>query len=237
MMNRKSRRSNQPQPAVVAQHDLFLAATQGHVDMFKRYACKQQHELMTQDGMGCTPLVIAAKHGHAAVVTTILSSSFQSAKEKHELLELADMYGRTALHHATVRTHMDCMRYLMENGASVDAADSRGCCPLHLCSAVAPARLLIEHGADALCRNNVQDTPLQHMKRVGVSSEQLMLFLGQQERTLQRRAVSKTENLLGEIPWRTMIAAFFIALLLAIYLVTFKNERRKAHATSIIHRF
>ncbi|CAF94728.1 unnamed protein product, partial [Tetraodon nigroviridis] len=67
--------------------------------------------------------------------------------------------------HVSVRTgHLDCVQYLIHNGASVNTQDREGDTPLH--DAVRQNRLkiiqlLLLHGADTHVTNQVTLTPTQ----------------------------------------------------------------------------
>ncbi|KAH0553769.1 hypothetical protein KQX54_004133 [Cotesia glomerata] len=59
--------------------------------------------------------------------------------------------GFTPLHLAVLRNHLDCARFLLENGASVFATSSDLCLPLHIAvlkNHVEMADLLLAHGAE-----------------------------------------------------------------------------------------
>jgi len=90
--------------------------------------------------------------------------------------------GGTLLHrvaspsHDRHRDQLQIMRWLLDQGADVDARDNDGCTPLHYSSfwpgglgasfgstrgTVEGSRLLLEHGADIQAENNEGKTPLQ----------------------------------------------------------------------------
>lgn len=175
-----------------------------------------------QDREGCTALVVAAKHGHVNVLRVLINADAASATMHKQSLESVllrcDQHGRSALHHAALRSHVDAIRQLVEAGSNVDAADIKGFTPLHLCSATAPARVLIEAGADVLTTDNAGHTPLQHMDAVLVTSAPLLSLLRQRQQRIQRGGVPK--GIIEAIPWRWVLAAFAASMAVSVYTVS-----------------
>ena len=69
-----------------------------------------------------TPLILAAKAGHAELVTLL--------DQIGASLDIQDKHGRTALIYAAHNGHDVCTQRLHTAGANVDAKDMDGCTPL-----------------------------------------------------------------------------------------------------------
>lgn len=83
--------------------------------------------------------------------------------ERPELLEARNDLGKTPLHYAVTFAQEASMRYLIEQGADVSAADGTGLTPLHVAAIVdvrGAARLLVRSGASIDARDSFGDTPL-----------------------------------------------------------------------------
>nr|XP_018670871.1 transient receptor potential cation channel subfamily A member 1 homolog [Ciona intestinalis] len=76
-----------------------------------------------------------------------------------------DFYGLTALHHASVRGNLCCVKKLMDcKGIAIEATDKQQMTPLHIAAIyghVDIARSLIDSGANIRCRDGDDGTPLQ----------------------------------------------------------------------------
>lgn len=74
-----------------------------------------------------------------------------------------DDMGNTAIHQAACGSHTDCIEFLVENGASIDAQNKAGRTALHLCAwygAKECVRILLSHGANANITDKHGRTPL-----------------------------------------------------------------------------
>ncbi|KAL4191697.1 hypothetical protein AMTRI_Chr07g31190 [Amborella trichopoda] len=86
----------------------------------------------------------------------ILSGTFELKKS------LEDSDGRSALHWAVDRGHLDIVELLIKKNADVNAKDNEGQTALHyaaVCDRELIAKLLIEHGADGSVKDNDGNTP------------------------------------------------------------------------------
>jgi len=84
--------------------------------------------------------------------------------------ELLKQSGRTPLHLAASRGHLDVARLLVESGADVDARSEFGYTPLHVAAMegyLDVARLLVESGADVDARDKKGRTPLDLARKGG----------------------------------------------------------------------
>ncbi|KAK4436207.1 Acyl-CoA-binding domain-containing protein 1 [Sesamum alatum] len=78
-------------------------------------------------------------------------------------LNLKDSEGRTPLHWAVDRGHMNVTALLLEMKADVNAKDDEGQTALHyaaVCERAAIAELLVEHGADIMIKDKEGNTPV-----------------------------------------------------------------------------
>ncbi|KAG6412767.1 hypothetical protein SASPL_125454 [Salvia splendens] len=77
-------------------------------------------------------------------------------------LNLKDSEGRTPLHWAVDRGHLNITALLLNKNADVNAKDGEGLTPLHYaagCERTAIAELLVKHGADIEVRDNEGNAP------------------------------------------------------------------------------
>uniref|UniRef100_A0A0V0J3J9 Serine/threonine-protein phosphatase 6 regulatory ankyrin repeat subunit C n=4 Tax=Schistocephalus solidus TaxID=70667 RepID=A0A0V0J3J9_SCHSO len=104
------------------------------------------------DEHGRTPLMLAAQNRHPGVIE-LLTLSFSSLSASPQVprppsaapvasgrptsamterIDVADVYGRTALHRAAANGHLECMKLLIEAGADWAKSDFRGRRAIHL---------------------------------------------------------------------------------------------------------
>ncbi|XP_011625425.1 acyl-CoA-binding domain-containing protein 1 isoform X1 [Amborella trichopoda] len=82
--------------------------------------------------------------------------------EQGDLVNSRDSDGRSALHWAVDRGHLDIVELLIKKNADVNAKDNEGQTALHyaaVCDRELIAKLLIEHGADGSVKDNDGNTP------------------------------------------------------------------------------
>lgn len=105
---------------------------------------------------GCSPLVIAAKHGHAALVELLVSFGCS--------VEDSGAAGTPPLVAASSCNQLAAMRALLQLGASLDASDVEGNSALHVSAktehSAAAIRLLLRSGADPKLLNLQGVTPI-----------------------------------------------------------------------------
>ncbi|KAG6468081.1 hypothetical protein ZIOFF_072649 [Zingiber officinale] len=82
---------------------------------------------------------------------------------RFSIRNLQDSEGRTALHWAVDRGHLDAVKTLLDNDAHVNAKDDEGQTPLHyaaLCEREEIAKLLVSRHADPSMKDNFDSSPL-----------------------------------------------------------------------------
>lgn len=145
---------------------------------------------LTEDGLGFTPLALAAQEGHYSIVRVLLQNGarqrvrndggctalIMSAIHGHERvakllmdfgaeIDASDCNGVTSLYSAALKGHFAVVKLLIEAGARVDIAASDGCTPLHPASMdgyLVVVKLLIEAGAPLDAKNR-EGSAAMHM--------------------------------------------------------------------------
>lgn len=90
------------------------------------------------------------------------SAGLLQAVQQGVPVDLRDSQGRTSLHWAVDRGHMEIVEHLLSKGADVNAKDMEGQTTLHyatVCEREGIAKYLIEHGADPSSKDNDGVTP------------------------------------------------------------------------------
>lgn len=121
-------------------------------------------QVMEEDGQRCTPLIVAARHGHEKVVLMLLSK-FKPDIEQEGTVKF-DGYvieGASALWCAAGAGHLDVIKTLVKAGANVNHPTNTNSTPLR--AACFDGRLdivmyLTEHGADIHIANKYNNTCL-----------------------------------------------------------------------------
>ncbi|CAH1793949.1 unnamed protein product [Owenia fusiformis] len=102
-----------------------------------------------------------------------------------------DHAGRTSLHHACMNGWLECVKYLIDNGASVIATDVSGCTPLHCAASngyVETVKCLINKGnASVSVRSKKGHTP-RYMAKSRYQTKVVAFF-------------NEIENKMGGTPW------------------------------------
>ncbi|GAB9477012.1 Tkl protein kinase [Globisporangium polare] len=106
----------------------------------------------------CTPLLHAARRGHAKAVVLLVKSEAN--------IETKDEDGRSALSYAADSSHTKIVRELLANGAAVDAADKQGRTPLSyavgMYNKVQVVTELVKNGADVNLKDKAGMTVMSH---------------------------------------------------------------------------
>ena len=114
-----------------------------------------QADINEKDEAGLTPLYVAAREGHEAVVRLLIKSGANK--------EAQDKDGWTPLYFAAVKGHEAVARLLIESGANIEAQSKDGWTLLHWVAQQgheAVVRLLIEGGANKEAQGKDGRTPL-----------------------------------------------------------------------------
>ena len=111
------------------------------------------------DDRGLTPLLVAAKHKHIAVVKVLLKKQIRTDDSSITAdVRAKDKTGRNVLHHALFGSGAeDMIPFLIEKGADLNAKDEEDKTPLHYCvkfNKCRAARELLQNGAnkEAICK-------------------------------------------------------------------------------------
>ena len=116
----------------------------------------------SKDRSGKTPLSIAVRQGHEAVVRLLIEQGID--------VDSRDDKGQTPLSSAAKYGHEATARLLVELGAKIDSRDMEGKTPLSGAAErgkEVPVRLLVELGAEIESRDNKERTPLLLAARGG----------------------------------------------------------------------
>ena len=212
--------------ACVEKHNLLhVAAEQGHMNICQLLVDQYQQDIAAFDEEGRSPIHYAANSGHLEILryfhlecggdinasrnnqepwTPLMEAvtAFQLETVKYLLRHKANTapvsFSNTALHIATNRNQVECIRLLLEHGAMVDPLqglkDRKT--PLHLaCNQghLEAAQALLDYGADPNARNGRGEMPL-HLASHAKSKTVLALLLNKGalvesvDFVLQRRA-------------------------------------------------
>lgn len=115
-------------------------------------------QLMACDRAGNTALMIAADHGHTAMVDFLLA---QRDFQRHA----TNKGGISALHLAAGRGQIDLIQKLIDSGLDVNQSNNEGLTPLHYAvqsGNAAAVELLVAHGAEINKVDNKGRTPFFH---------------------------------------------------------------------------
>lgn len=139
---------------------LHRAVEWGRTSMVEQFAKDTAADINAPDGLGRSPLQLAARYGKLKTATTLIRLG-ASVKD-------ADPEGTTPLHEACRSSRVTVAKLLLEHCADVLAGDKQGRSPLHL--AVVTRRpgmveALLARGADPLQKDLAGDGPLHALLR------------------------------------------------------------------------
>lgn len=141
-----------PPPSASPMH---AAAHAGDLDSFTQFLAQEGalEMLYAPDGNGNTPLHVAAAGGHVQFVKLALQFASRTAgdQEATKLVRVENFKGGTILHDAVRAQRIELVQLLLDNGALVDARNSRKQTPILVSATVGAgeiAAVLLAHGAD-----------------------------------------------------------------------------------------
>jgi ankyrin repeat protein len=118
---------------------------------------KRGADVNKDDSLSARPLQMACIWGEYEALKLL-------CRDKQVLMmDDEDNWGDTALHQAAMGSHADCIEFLVENGASIDAQNKRGRTALHTCAWSGEkhcVEVLLGHGADGNLADKHNRTPL-----------------------------------------------------------------------------
>ena len=122
--------------------DIYMAATTGDVEVVRKLL-KSHPELVFEKKprTGETPLHMAARNGHTAVVKLLLAENADANVQNND--------GVTPLHYAAVNGRRNVVDVLLAAGANINAKDELGQTPLHMAEGSGRkdvAAMLRQHG-------------------------------------------------------------------------------------------
>jgi hypothetical protein len=123
-----------------------------------------------RDDICATPLVYASGGGRLEVAELLIEYGAD--------VNLPTWTGRTPLHAASHHGHADVVYLLLDHGADLDAKDLSQWTALHLAlygGSFETVKALLERGANVHVRNDLDQTPLQILSRIG-DPELMRLF-------------------------------------------------------------
>jgi ankyrin repeat protein len=164
--------------AVVASaqdQEIIGAATSGDLEKVKELIGRAPHLVNVKDTNGRTPLHLAARGVHFALLKYLL--------EKGAQVNAKDTTGATPLHGAAARGHVEACKLLVEKGADVSVKTAGGLTPFYFAALRGNKELLeylLAHGAsksDLGLRDAWGRTPLCSVSRDGGNAETLRLLI------------------------------------------------------------
>lgn len=154
----------------------LLHAYKVRMDFMCDRKCILEHA--TEHAPALIPFLVACgANVHAQNEAALFAAARQNTTDALEHLLVAgakvnarlthpDLIGLTPLHVAGNNGKYEAAKFLLENGAEVDATDSQGCTPLHWCTMNANshiASLLLEYGADITKRDTKGNSVIEFL--------------------------------------------------------------------------
>jgi ankyrin repeat protein len=173
---------------------LYYAAMLGFRDLAEHLLAKHPEHLDARGGRSVTPMHVAARAGHADVLSLLLEHGVdvdvrdevgatplyrvsrlgkletgQVLLDRGADINARDMHGQTPLSGAMSEGHVELARMLVKRGARINTQNTYDrYTPLHWAVAktnIQAVRLLLEHGADVNVCDNSGRTPAQLTKQ------------------------------------------------------------------------
>ncbi len=134
-------------------------------------------------GRSPTPMHIAAKHGHIAIIEALHHAGFS--------LDNQSSHKMTPLHVAVTYKHEKVIVKLIELGARFDLKDKGGETGLHYAVGMKEnniTKTLVQNGAPLFSKNNAGETPLERCKG---NAERRRIILHAMQREIDRARAEK----------------------------------------------
>jgi ankyrin repeat protein len=161
---------------IIASHALYAACEAGQ-EAIVRVLLTTDVDVEEVDSNGYTPLMVAAKQGHANIVRVLRNKGASLERRSHRFLE-------TPLLRAVSTDNEAMARLLLELGADTEARNQPGDVPLTIAvrkNNREAVRLLLEYGADRQATIKTGGTPVQLAMELKNETVARML-LGKEER-------------------------------------------------------
>ena len=140
------------------------AASVGDAQRLQRILEEEPGLVSAPHPQGFTPLGLAAFFGHKSAVQVLVARGAEvDAVDRSQ-------FANTALDAAVAANHLEVVKVLLQNHASVNVRAAGGHTPLHKAAMngnLEIVKLLLDHGSDAAARNDDGKTALQYAAEKG----------------------------------------------------------------------
>ena len=146
-----------PSPEKPEAVPLYYAAMLGFRELAEHLIAEHPEHLNAKGGMEGIPMHVAARHGHANILSLLLEHGVDVDERDAS---------QTPLHRALLFGKLEAVQFLLDHGADISARHVLDWPPLHFAIRAAVqdiqvVRLLLERGADVNARDGSGDTPSQ----------------------------------------------------------------------------
>jgi ankyrin repeat protein len=197
---------------------LHEAAEKGDIDRVKALIAAGADIHARNEGFyGRTPLIAAAREGHAAVAELLIDEGAD--------VNARQITGHTSLQQAAWRGHLDVVELLISRGANIEAGDNWGSTPLGTAvsyNSPEAVKLLLKRGAYIEGRDHYDNTPLHRAITKG-NQDMVELLLAN-----------------GAAPWRRSIGLGLVGIAMKANLkemVTFLIDKGIEHSAVHVAAF
>jgi Ankyrin repeats (3 copies)/Ankyrin repeat len=146
-----------PSPEKPEAVPLYYAAMLGFRELAEHLIAEHPEHLNAKGGMEGIPMHVAARHGHANILSLLLEHGVDVDERDAS---------QTPLHRALMFGKLEAVQFLLDSGADINARHVLDWPPLHFAiravvQDIQVVRLLLERGADVNARDGSGDTPSQ----------------------------------------------------------------------------
>jgi hypothetical protein len=146
-----------PSPEKPEAVPLYYAAMLGFRELAEHLIAEHPEHLNAKGGTEGIPMHVAARHGHANILSLLLEHGVDVDERDAS---------QTPLHRALLFGKLEAVQFLLDHGADISARHVLDWPPLHFAIRAAVqdiqvVRLLLERGADVNARDGSGDTPSQ----------------------------------------------------------------------------